>query len=561
MALCGLAVPQAWAQRVEPLVSAKFSQSAPYNNACPEGYAAGCGPVALAQILATYRQPATGYGSVVYKSGGLADSVRVDFSRTAFDWDHILDQYKTGSYTQEEADAVAGLVFACGAATYAQYGPSTSINNYGRMLYGMQHFLHFSPDGRYLHRAYYSTAEWLEMLDGQLQAGHPVFYRGSWLFNGGNVGHMFVVDGTDGEGRYHINFGHGGSGDKFADLNIINQSGNYPGGRGVCYNATQAMVVNCFPTPDATDYPEQRCILTEPVVLNGDSTLRSVSVGLGESVTLSCLLMNCSGQRATIQYGWGLERDGEFLGMLAQRTYSLGAGYRFTARRHLPVTIPADLERGTYRLVLYSCSDLEPDWAPVWADARPAVDLYVSGRQATVAIPDPHDGDPQLYLGGEIAEVPNEMAATVPGRSFSLQMRNETTNNYQDVVRLEIEAEGETYTFETTLPVYSQTETEFQVLVPQSEVDLAGKQISAVRASYRFGPDGSFFPLTTEKPTSVDGVQAGGAEDVSVYSLQGILQARIPAARVAEMYGQVLSALPHGVYVIKEGRKSRKIKI
>lgn len=53
------------------------------------------------------------------------------------------------------------------------------------------------------------------MLNGNLSEGHPVFYRGSWKFKGGNVGHMFVIDGRDDDGNYHVNFGHGGRQDKY----------------------------------------------------------------------------------------------------------------------------------------------------------------------------------------------------------------------------------------------------------------------------------------------------------------------------------------------------------
>lgn len=557
--LCAVTAQSGPAQTVEPLVAARFSQTAPYNDACPEQSAAGCGPVALAQILAMYRAPAHGYGSVAYACPGLADSVRADFGRMTFDWDNVRDDYK-GGYSAAEAAAVAQLVYACGAATYARYGPSTSIGNYALMLYGMQHFLHFSPESRYLHRQFYSTAEWVEMLNDQLRAGHPVFYRGSWLFDGDEVGHMFVVDGLDADGRYHVNFGHGGTGDKYVDLGVINQNGTYPGGRAVCYNATQAMVVNCYPTPGETEYPEQRCVQTEPVVLNGDSTLRSVEVELGQTVQLSALLRNCSGARATVNYGWGLERDGELLEMLTQSTFSLGAGNRFTGRRHRTVRLPAGLENGAYRLALYSCSEAEPEWAPVWADARPWADLYVYGNRATVTVPERHDGDPRLYLSAPVCETAHDLSGLVPGRVFALQLRNETANNFQDTVRLEIEAGGHIYIYKAVLPVYSQTAPEFRVLVPQARADLAGKAITAVRAAYRLAPEGRYVPLTTERPTAVDGVEAGGAEaGVAVYSLQGVLLGRIPAGRVATDYGALLNGLPHGVYVVKEGRTGRKV--
>lgn len=556
---CGLLPLCGNAQTVEPMVKAQYSQAAPFNGACPENSAAGCGPVALAQILSYYRQPAHGYGYVEYSVSGLPDLVKADFSSMVFDWDNIRDSYK-GDYSAEEAAAVAQLIYACGAATKAQYGVSTSISNYALMLYGMQHYLHFSPESRYLQRKFYTTAEWIEMLNGQLRSGHPVFYRGSWLFNGGNVGHMFVVDGIDADGRYHVNFGHGGSGDKFVDLDVINQSGTFPGGRGVCYNATQAMVVNCFPTPDVEDYPEQRCIMYEPVVLNEDTTLGSVDIELGQTFKLSSLLMNCSGERATIKFGWGLERDGELLEMLSQGTFSLGAGYRFTGRRHHTIKLPVSLEDGDYRLVLYSCSEAEPEWAPVWVNAKPWADVYVNGSHATITIPERHDGDPMMYLSEPVNEVKNEFPNQVEGRAFALRLCNETVNNFQDSVRLEIEADGHAYVYSTVLPVYSQTSPEFHILVPQGKVDLQGKTITSIRAAYRMSATGDYVELTTERPsTSVESVAADAQADILVYSLQGVLVGRMAACKVTDDYLRMLANLPHGVYIVKEGKKSRKI--
>lgn len=118
------------------------------------------------------------------------------------------------------------------------------------MMWGLQHYLHLSPKSRYRHRYYYSTAEWIEMLNSELQNGHPVFYRGDFPRPGKKtVGHMYVIDGCDAGGRYHFNFGHAiKSEDKFTDLNIINQSnGIWPGIYSVSYHHHQAMVTDFYP--------------------------------------------------------------------------------------------------------------------------------------------------------------------------------------------------------------------------------------------------------------------------------------------------------------------------
>ncbi len=553
---CNIAVS---AQEVVPMLTTKYSQTAPYNNSCPDNSAAGCGPVAVAQILTKYKQPIHGYGSVSYQSGANKYAVDVDFENYIFDWDNIKEDYRD-EYTEQQAKAVADLVYACGAAMYAQYGSATSINNYAKMLYGLQHNLHISKNARYLRRQHYSTAEWIEMLNTQLRAGHPVFYRGTWLFDGTEVGHMFVIDGLDSEGKYHVNFGHSGSGDKFADINVLNQSGTKPGGRGVCYNATQAMVINCYPTPEHTDYPMQRCISEEAIILNMDTLLRQITVNLGEKFTLSCNLRNYSLQKATVVYGWGLEKDGQFIDILRQRTYGLRAGNKFAETRHLDFALPTTLENGNYKLVLYSKSDIEPTWSKVWISAPTEAEVKVNGGKAEIIVPDNHLGNPKLYLEKDIIEVENPFDKTVSGRAFELNFVNPSTNNFQNKIKLEIVADGADYSYETTQPIFSQSKTTYHILVPQAAVALEGKSLTSIKAYYYNTIEDAYTLLGTTEPSGINVPETEAAKgDVFIYSANGVLIQRIAAENVAESYGNILKSLPRGVYVIKEANKVRKI--
>lgn len=553
---CNIAVS---AQEVVPMLTTKYSQTAPYNNSCPDNSAAGCGPVAVAQILTKYKQPTHGYGSVSYQSGANKYAVDVDFENYIFDWDNIKEDYRD-EYTEQQAKAVADLVYACGAAMYAQYGSATSINNYAKMLYGLQHNLHISEDARYLRRQHYSTAEWIEMLNTQLRADHPVFYRGSWLFDGTEAGHMFVIDGLDSEGKYHVNFGHSGSGDKFADINVLNQSGTKPGGRGVCYNATQAMVINCYPTLEYTDYPMQRCISEEAIILNMDTLLRQITVNLGEKFTLSCNLRNYSLQKATVNYGWGLEKDGQFIDILRQRTYGLRAGNKFAETRHLDFALPTTLEDGNYKLVLYSKSDIEPTWSKVWISAPTEAEVKVNGGKAEIIVPDNHLGNPKLYLEKDIIEVENPFGKTVSGRAFELNFVNPSTNNFQNKIKLEIVADGAEYNYETMQPIFSQSKTTYHILVPQAAVALEGKSLTSIKAYYYNTTEEAYTLLGTTEPSGINVPETEAAKaDVFIYSANGILIQRIAAENVAESYGNFLKSLPRGVYVVKEANKVRKI--
>ena len=552
---------KSFSQTVEPLVKAEYHQDAPFNLMCPENSAAGCGAIAISQILSYYRMPLHGYGSVAYTSSSLGVPVNVNFDEITFDWENIIPEYVEGKYNNLQANAVAQLVYACGAAMYSDYGKSTGVNNYAKMLYGLQHYLHFSPESRYLRRDYYSTAEWTEMINRQLRGGHPVFYRGSWLFNGGNVGHMFIVDGINDEGLYHVNFGHGGTGNKYVDINVVNQNGTYPGGRPVCYNATQAMVTNCYPVSDFEDYPKQVCISEEPIILNKDSLLNSIKINCGESFTLSCRLRNCCDEKSTIKYGWCLVKDGKIEKILTEATYGLSAGYTFTEAKHQIIALPKDFSDGNYQLRLYSKSDFVPEPTFVWDNAPSTVDVEIENGIATVSVPDNHLQNPLLYLDRPIEEVSTEYEDFAPGRSFLLAINNSTTNNFQNTIRLELVADGSTYTYDVILPVYSQTETEFHVLIPKDKINLEGKDISSVKAYYYYTLEDRFIEMGESIPSSVGETVKMFSEngDIRIYTLQGYLIKIIPASEVSDVYGRVLENLPRGCYIIKEKQKARKI--
>jgi hypothetical protein len=89
---------------VEPLLTASWHQSHPFNDDCPEGTLAGYGAIAVAQILNHYKAPAQGFGRVTY------ENVDVNFESRPIDWDHIIDNYSS-SIDELKKAAVANLVY------------------------------------------------------------------------------------------------------------------------------------------------------------------------------------------------------------------------------------------------------------------------------------------------------------------------------------------------------------------------------------------------------------------------------------------------------------------
>lgn len=170
-----------------------------------------------------------------------------------YDWDNMLPFYSTaeGSYTKDQANAVAKLMFHCGAAVQMGYGSSSGANLTPAPL--AKYFGYDADMMLDLSRSLYSLAEWTQILDNELAAGRPVFYSGSST----DGGHQFICDGSDGQGLYHINWGWGGYQNGYFDVTILNPekggvgSGNAQDG----YNRSCSMLVGVAPDNGKVDEP------------------------------------------------------------------------------------------------------------------------------------------------------------------------------------------------------------------------------------------------------------------------------------------------------------------
>lgn len=209
---------------IEPLVVAEWGQKMPFNWQTPivengSNAPAGCGPVALGEIMYYYKNPGCealpdysvweGYVGI---EGGLP--------ATTFNWDVILPKYNDDEYTEEQGQEVAKLMKYIGCAT-------KTIYCFG---YGGSHLdendlptLGFSTESYSVDKL--MTDKELEALfDKELEKGRPLLLAGYNIT--GTAGHWYVVDGRDDTGRYHINFGSGGCGNGFYIVSQEEYKGN-----------------------------------------------------------------------------------------------------------------------------------------------------------------------------------------------------------------------------------------------------------------------------------------------------------------------------------------------
>jgi len=204
---------------VGPLLTTKWAQRDPFNDLFPIVYghakanASGvfptdCTITATAQIIA-FHKPARGTGQSTMISPQGVTVPLVDLSATYYDWDNMLNHYRSDgtNSTERQRNAVATLMYHVAAARGASDLRLLYPNHFG-----------FDRSVQIHGRSYYTDTEWEDMIRQQLDAGLPVFYYG----NDPQSGHGFVVDGYDDQGRFHVNWGWRGAGDGWYSLDNLN---------------------------------------------------------------------------------------------------------------------------------------------------------------------------------------------------------------------------------------------------------------------------------------------------------------------------------------------------
>ena len=260
----GLAEVRQWrAERassaaVAPLLGGiKWNQMAPYNNMCPlyEGTnrsVTGCVATAMAQVMMYYQYPKelkTTIKAYTAKSYGI--QIPEISSGATYDWDNMLPDYSKSDYNSAQADAVAKLMYHCGAAVKMNYGPSSGANVTPIIL--ATYFGYDADLMQDLTRTVFTLQQWMTLIDNELKAKRPILYSGQ----ASDGGHEFVCDGSDGNGLYHINWGWGGYQDGYFDLTILQPTkGGAGSGSAVDgYNRDCSMIIGIAPDNGKVDKP------------------------------------------------------------------------------------------------------------------------------------------------------------------------------------------------------------------------------------------------------------------------------------------------------------------
>lgn len=241
---------------VKKLTTAKWNQSAPYDRLTPEingrKSATGCVATAMAIVMKYHNWPPKGVGTLseyTYKDNEKnSHTIPGHELGHEYQWDKMLMEYVEGEYTDEEADAVAQLMYDCGIMMRMQY----NLDGYGssgayshEIAPAMIEHMQYDLGTGYLQSDWYNATGWMNLMRAELDANRPIIYGGS---NDRGEGHQFVFDGYTDTDYFSVNWGWGGLADGYYLLSALDPEEQGTGGNsGGGFIKNQSAVIGVQP--------------------------------------------------------------------------------------------------------------------------------------------------------------------------------------------------------------------------------------------------------------------------------------------------------------------------
>ena len=341
---------------IKPLLTTKWNQHSPYNLLCPYDEkndapsVTGCVATAMAQIMKYHEYP------------------------SAYDWSLMKDEYDSGDESAA-AQEVAKVMKDAGASVYMEYSAIVSSANVDGISEAFRNTFGYSISTELVSRAYFTAQEWDELIYSNLENKMPVYYGGTAIdiddskgyLQGVEAGHGFVVDGYDGKGLYHVNWGWGGLSDGFFLLSLLDPDNQGAGGTSGSegYTIKASAIVGIKPVKSTEKAVTTRRLRASSFsVVDGQTTLsRSSSsedfpsfktkIGIGNFITGS--------EDGTFDVGLLLCKGNELLSLLDSKSstdFPKGKGYFID----LESKIGKGLSNGTYQLRAVCRESGKEDW-------------------------------------------------------------------------------------------------------------------------------------------------------------------------------------------------------
>lgn len=378
---------------VEPLLGGiAWKQDAPYNRLCPGSSDAshsnpGTVALAMAQIMRYWKYPSalqadidsydcyflSGDSFITKTCGGIQKGV-------VYEWDNMLESY-AGDYTEQQANAVATLIYHCGTSVRTQY----PVGSFGDLFYASYADVpnalvkNFGYDGdliQYIERSLFEWDEWNDILQRELAAKRPIFYTG--LFAEFPLGDAFVCDGVDADGYYHINWGSGIGSSGYFDITILDQS-NPKGSTKVSdftHNRNNAIVIGIMPDNGVKDTP---LVAYDKFIINSSSAVFSKTKRSDASEnfvgTSTYVLQNTTTETHKALFAVGIKNaDGDFTPVSSTQEVEITPEQQYASIEN---SIDYAFPTGVYALYGIESKDGGETWEVCYNNQSNKILLYV----------------------------------------------------------------------------------------------------------------------------------------------------------------------------------------
>ncbi|MGN0213297.1 MAG: C10 family peptidase [Muribaculaceae bacterium] len=428
---------------VSAMCKTKWDQGTYYNNECPEidgkKTYVGCVATALGQVMKYHNWPETGADTYSYTDYSSGSTISVDFSQGNYDWDNMPEQLNSSS-TEAEVNAVAHLLFHCGAMVNMSYSTSGSSAYMTNIVSTLRRYMNYSKSVSYRDRSYFTDKQWEEIIYNEIVNNRPVCYSGGTIVNR----HAFICDGYNADDNtFHFNWGWSGNGDGYFKLNALEPFG--ASNTSYVFNEGQGAVVGIQP-------PTENDCFDAPIFstgnLNGkvsNSTLKLQSIKAdGTGGLFTCVTNYCSPDVSAV-----INR----------------VGYKLVD----PETLEETILEANYDFVMNTKCD-----ASIYGTSFPK--LSMSNGSQLIASPvykDNTDGEwkPVIFMEGAITEV---IVTRGEDGKYSVEQRLTPASLSIDDMKIEQAIAGKT--LEADLTVSNSGQTEYNGELTISLIDSNGAE-------------------------------------------------------------------------------------
>ncbi|MDL2310139.1 thiol protease/hemagglutinin PrtT [Parabacteroides sp. OttesenSCG-928-B22] len=391
------------------LSTAKWNQSTPFNNLCPlddkeKVSVTGCVATAMAIVMHYHRWPEKGTGSIRYYTRTTNRLASANYG-AKYNWDNMLPEYvlqeNVPTWTDQQATAVATLMFHCGTSVEMDY-KSTASGAYAHdIVPAMNKYFDYDNGSVLRCRDLYTLEEWEEMIKKEIDEERPVLYGG---ITSSDEGHQFVVDGyAKTDHYYHLNWGWGGYCDGYYRLSSLNPAAGGIGGAisGKGYDYDQNAIIGLQKAQAGSQINNELYYLDyEPKEIDKPKGVFGLYTDVdhvvqNEPFTLyfSCIYdygrRDFTGEVALFLENSARERKQMILGMKMEKGSPNGileAGYMVYDDKGSEVTITEEVEEGDMLRMYYKPAG--HDWLPLRGDSKAteALPIYKESPVANEAI-------------------------------------------------------------------------------------------------------------------------------------------------------------------------------